>query len=108
MQALKSLTGLRHLRLHITHKEEAQRYKHIKDKFFDSMPRGEPMRKLSTLRLTSAEVHVRLPRTQLRSNSWTDSDMKEVADMLRKMLLNPEGAELYAKHIEEIKKRILG
>ena len=97
MQVLNSVPGLRHLRLHITHKMNAQRYRHIKDNFLNSIAWGGSMWKLSTVPWTNAEVHVRLPQLLPRDKMWTDSDMKEVADMLRELLLNPKGAEIYAE-----------
>ena len=108
MQALKSLPELRHVRLHITHKMEAERYRHIKHRFLNSIPWGDFVRKLATVAFTTAEVHVRLRETQRRDMMWTDSDMKEVADMLREMLLNPEGAKVYAeqqRRLQETRKR---
>ena len=107
MQALNSLPNLRRLRLHITHKMDAQRYKEIKNSFLRSIPWGDSMRKLSTVPWTSAEVHVRLPELLHHNKKWwTESDMKEVADMLRELLLNPEGAELYAEQQRQLQEKM--
>ena len=102
MPLVRSLSGLRNLRLLIIHDLEADIYNAVKGNFLHSTSWCEGLRKISILPLTSAEVHVRSAGLSSETRTyWTESDMAEVADGLREILLNPKGAEVYAEAREK-------
>ncbi|KAL8690380.1 MAG: hypothetical protein Q9218_004159 [Villophora microphyllina] len=113
---VRSLTGLRTLRLQIVHNMQADAYQNAaKDpKFPEGTFRCDALQKLSVLPLSAAEVAVRASETmEIRSvpGQWTARDRKETAGRLRAMLLNPRGAEAFAeaqRKEEELRKELRG
>ena len=108
MPVVRSLSGLRNLRVLITHDMEAELYEDSKNDLLDTTSWCEGLRKLSTLPLTNVEVLVKSAGLRISQRMWTHSDMKEVAAGLQEMLLNPEGAEVYAeqqRRLQEVMKR---
>ena len=108
MPVVRSLSGLRNLRVLITHDMEAELYEDSKNDLLDTTSWCEGLRKLSTLPLTNVEVLVKSAGLLKRKRMWTDSDMKEVAAGLQEMLLNPQGADVYAEQqirLQEVMKR---
>lgn len=110
MALVKSVTGLRRLRLRIDHKLDATRYEWIKsNNLLYTITCCEGLQKVSTLPLTEVEVVVKNPQFISEDDLWTKVDREDFAEGLRKILLNPKGAEIYAddqlKWKEECKKQ---
>ena len=105
---IRSLTGLRKLRLHIDHSVEASFYQEAKARGdtlgLFQMRQMEFVDKLAILPLTDVEVFVgdRSPPERLYG-LWTADDRIEYAEGIRKVLLNPRGAEKYAQEEKEFK-----
>lgn len=57
----------------------------------------ESLRKLSIQPLVSADVVVQGSPYRFGNSQWTRTSREEVAGRLRRMLLNPRGAEDYAE-----------
>lgn len=94
---VRPLPGLRTLRLHISHREEAEIYQHTKTyyDFIHGLSYCEGLKKLSILPFTSVEVAVRIPQYMSEDGLWGVRDREELAYRLQKMLLNPRGADDY-------------
>ena len=56
----------------------------------------EGLHKVSTLPLTEVEIFIRNPKYIPEHDLWTKADREDFAEGLRKILLNPEGAQIYA------------
>ncbi|KAI4263405.1 MAG: hypothetical protein L6R42_001454 [Xanthoria sp. 1 TBL-2021] len=106
MALIKSLTGLRTLRLQIVCNVEKELWDHTKDRFVRVTSYTDGLRKLSILPLKSVEVAVGSSRHDrydgLGTRPWNDhlwkkSDMDQCAEDLKSLLLNPKGAEVYAE-----------
>lgn len=109
MATIRSLTGLRALRLRITFDPDQELWGHPVDTFVQDSSETEGLWKLSILPLTSAEVamHTYPLRDPCfafgawKADDWQQSDMDQCAEEIRQVLLNPKGAETYAKHQAE-------
>ncbi|KAL8760569.1 MAG: hypothetical protein Q9184_003251 [Pyrenodesmia sp. 2 TL-2023] len=118
MALVKSCTGLRTLRLHITLNVEKELWDRVKDEFVQQTEYTAGLRRLSILPLTSAEVVVRTsprysedlvlacrhyphPLAPEREGLWLRSDMDQCAEQIRQLLVDPKGAEVYAKQLEQ-------
>ena len=101
----RSLSGLRSLRVRVVHNMTEEAYRSCCGPFrldFLSWPEDtyfcESLRKLSIQPLVSADVVVECsPYTDDIDAQWTRTSREEVAGRLRRMLLNPWGAEDYAE-----------
>lgn len=108
VKLIRSLTGLRKLRLHINHPMEAAFYQKAKARGdilgLFQMRQLEFVDKLAILPLTDVEVFVgdRSPLEKV-NGLWTAEDRIEYAEEIRKILLNPRGAEKYAQEQKEFK-----
>ena len=97
---VKSVPGLRRLCLRIDRKLSRAvgiRYEDTKSK--DALYKAkifQGIHRLSTLALTDVEVVVN-PPLLLQHDSMTKAGREEFAEGLRKILLNPKGAEIYAE-----------
>ncbi|KAL8754572.1 MAG: hypothetical protein Q9184_005072 [Pyrenodesmia sp. 2 TL-2023] len=106
---VKSCTGLRTLRLRITLDMKKELWDRFKDGFVQQTDYAAGLRRLSILPLTSAEVVVRtsprrhnnLPLARWEKGLWLRSDMDQCADEIRRLLVDPTGAEVYAKHLKQ-------
>ena len=106
MTLIKSLTGVRSLRLQINHSVEA--FTHYQAKMRGNeialfKPEHlELVHRMAMLPLLNVEVFVgdRSPPFNLDA-LWTAEDRKEYAEAIRKMLLDPNGAARYAKGLED-------
>lgn len=102
---VKSLSGLRRLRLQVVYDTTETSYQACgRRRELDSMtwPQNtyfwDSLMRLSTLPLTSVEIVVKSFRLTTVGLQWTKSDTEEeVAERLRSILLNPQGAEVYAE-----------
>ena len=94
MPLIGSLTGLRHLRLHIDCCMESGLYQTTKKKIFHGS-HCEGMRKLTTLPLTSVEVGVKDPAQAGLHYGWiwSKDERLEFGNGLRSLLLDPQGTE---------------
>lgn len=98
MALVRSMSGFRHLRLRIDHGREATSHDHAKSHdFLYATTYCEGLRKVSTLPLTEVDIVVKNPRFMPEDDLWTKDDRECFAEGLRKMLLNPKGAEIYAE-----------
>ncbi len=109
MTLIRSMTGLRSLRLHINHSMEAVYYQELKARgsSLGLFRTPEFLDRLAILSLSDVEVFVSdLPpcigdsRPQIPGVPWTAEDRVEYTDGIRKKLLDPKGAELYAQDQE--------
>ena len=97
MPLVRSLCGLRHLRLHIEHEMNARSYEFAKsNNLLFTTTYCEGLQKVSILPLAKVEVVVRNPQFIPEHDLWTKVDREEFAEGLRKILLNPKGAQIYA------------
>ncbi|KAI4179936.1 MAG: hypothetical protein LQ348_005294 [Seirophora lacunosa] len=108
MATIRSWTGLRALRLRISFDPDQELWGHPVDTFVQDSSETEGLWKLSILPLTSAEVSMHdYPHRDpclafgFQAEYWQQSDMDECAEEIRQVLLNPKGAETYAKHQAE-------
>lgn len=98
MALVRSLSGLRRLRLRIDQRMEARTYECARrNNFLYTSLLCESLQKISTLPLTEVEVVVKNPQYWSEDGLWTKADREEFAEVLRKLLLNPEGAEIYVE-----------
>ena len=97
MPLVRSLPGLRNLRVHVTHSMESQLYERVRGSFLNYSSVFDGLHKLSTLPLASAEVFVRIPKHSSTDGLLKAEETKEIANGLQTILLNPEGAEIYAE-----------
>lgn len=104
MALVKSLIGLRTLRLNILY-DMKQRLWHATDEnFLHYTSWTDGLRRLSTLPLMSAEVAFRVREWRSKDPSyWQKGDRDECAKDLKKILLDPQGAEVYAEHQRQLK-----
>ena len=95
---MRSLSALRCLRLNIEYKlmfadnyESAKSHNvlYITDCFTG-------LKRFSALPLTEVEIFVENPKYEPEDHGWTKVDRQDFAEGLRKMLLNLEGAQIYA------------
>lgn len=111
MPLIRTLSGLRQLRLRIEYSYEANIYSKDKEQnLLYCTTYCEGMHRLSTLPLTEANIHVRNPGfDESEESQWTEADRNEFARGLINLLLNPEGANIYAanqlRKEEEIQRR---
>ena len=105
---VRSLPGLRSLRLQISHSMTAASYREAKARgselgLFQTQYLGFAHR-MATLPLTDVEVFVgdRYHR-QSFGLDWSTKDRLEYAEGIRDILLNPKGAEIYAQDQDELK-----
>ena len=103
MPLVKSMIGLRTLRLNILYELKEYRWQDVKDDFVESFFFTEGLRRLSTLPLTGAEVAFRISGHTSRPGLWQKVDRDACAQKLREILLNPEGAEVYAEQQRRLK-----
>lgn len=111
MALVRSLTGLQTLRLKIIYDMERYLWDAIDDRFVQQNSECEGLRKLSILPLTSAEVVIRtssdpcakFPRASWQKGLWQQPDMDQWAKEIRQLLLNPQGADIYAQRQAELK-----
>lgn len=105
---IRSLTGLRKLRLQINHSMEGAFYQKAKARgnqlgLFQMRQVGL-VDKLAILPLTDVEVFVGDDSPPQRVNGlWTAEDRIEYAEEIRQILLNPRGAEKYAQEQKEFR-----
>ncbi len=97
MPLVRSLSGLRRLRLRIEHEMDTKDYEYAKshDRLFTTTY-CEGLQKVSTLPLTEVEIVTRNPQYLPEHDLWTKADREEFAEGLREILLNPKGAQIYA------------
>ena len=109
IRLIRSLVGLRSLRLQINFFMHAKRYQWIKAHGYDWNPREFQRRlqfvqRMKVLPLTEVEVFIgEYSGMYDESLSWTAEDRTEYADVIRRTLLDPEGAEKYAQDQEDVK-----
>ena len=110
MTLIKSLTGMRSLRLQINHSVEAG----LRDQAnYQAIAWGnelalfksehlELVHRMAILPLINVEVFVgdRSPPFNL-DTLWTAEDRKEYADAIRRIILDPNGAAKYTKGLED-------
>ncbi|KAL8732762.1 MAG: hypothetical protein Q9166_002543 [cf. Caloplaca sp. 2 TL-2023] len=105
MALIRSLTGLQTIRLQITCDIEGELWHATRDRFVWDTSYAEGLRKLSILPLTSAKVAIRKSPNYRNwgfdGELWRKKDMDTCAKEVRKMLVNPRGAEIYQKHQDE-------
>ena len=98
MALVRSLSGLRRLRLNIEHKLLFGSYESEKSL---NLPyptlHFDGLKKLSTLLLTEVEIVVETPVIGSEDHLWTKEDRQDFAEGLRTILLNPKGAQTYAE-----------
>ena len=111
MKFIRSLVGLRSLRLQINHKMDAAGYQRIKALWDDSdwrtaiQMRLRFVQRLKVLPLTEVEVFIGDYSCE-RSNDkfmFTVEDRTEYADAIRRILLDPKGAESYVQDRKDLK-----
>ena len=111
MPLVRSLSGLRRFRLCIEREMEARSYENAKSKnlHYTNYTNYEGLQKVSTLPLTKVEIVARKPKNIPGHDLWTKADREDFAEGLRKLLLNPKGAQIYAddqlRRKEECRKR---
>ena len=103
MPLVKSMIGLRTLRLNILYDLKEYLWQGVTDNFIGSITFSEGLRRLSTLPLTGAEVAFRISGHTSRPGLWQKVDRDACAQKLREILLNPEGAEVYAEQQRRLK-----
>ncbi|KAL8671564.1 MAG: hypothetical protein Q9168_003949 [Polycauliona sp. 1 TL-2023] len=112
MRLVKSLIGLRTLRLSVICDLEKELWEHTKDDFVRLTTHAEGLRKLSILPLQTVEVAVRELHHADSSYGralWQKKERNQCAEDLKALLLNPNGAEVYAaSHATVARRRIEG
>ena len=105
MPTIRSLSGLRHLRLQIHHKMDSNVWRFLKgNNILYSTTFCTGLQKLSTLPLKEVDIAVRTPSYLERMLCiWTKADSEEYSDGLRNLLLDPNGAEIHAEEQRELK-----
>ncbi|KAL8676310.1 MAG: hypothetical protein Q9224_007299, partial [Gallowayella concinna] len=103
MPVVKSLIGLRSLRLNILHDMLEPLWLEVKDRFLEMTRYTECLRKLSTLPLTYVDVNFRIAEHRETPGLWRKTQREQCAEELKSMLLNLEGAEVYAERQRELK-----
>ena len=100
---IRSMSGLRCLRIQMDFIMETTHYKYAKNNNCLSALYFTVLKQLSTLPLMEVEVYVGPPWLHQSNSSWTKEDREEFADGLRGMLLDSRGAEIYAEEQREQK-----
>ena len=108
MTLVRSLTGLRSLRLQINHSMEAAFYQKAKARgnVLGLFQTGnlDFVHKMAILPLTEVDVFVGDRSQQLEVDTlWPAEDRMEYAKGIRKILLNSRGAEINAQNQKELK-----
>ncbi|KAL8676883.1 MAG: hypothetical protein Q9186_006637 [Xanthomendoza sp. 1 TL-2023] len=103
LPVVKSLIGLRSLRLNILYEMLETLWLEVKDRFLGMTRYTECLRKLSTLPLTYVDVNFRIAEHRGTPGLWQKAQREQCAEELKSMLLNPEGAEVYAERQRELK-----
>ncbi|KAL8977412.1 MAG: hypothetical protein Q9205_006779 [Flavoplaca limonia] len=109
MALVKSLTGLRTLRLQVLGNLEKECWDFNREHFVRLSRYTEGLRKFSILPLQSVEIAIRvscfmdgrlfgLPPEKNPEDLWQKGDRKKCAEELRNLLLDPNGAGIYANH----------
>lgn len=111
MASVRSLSGLRKLRLQIVYSLEARdcRSNHDLNDLLANTFYIEGLWRLSTLPLSNVEVAVRTSRFDVKEHWGDQHELEEVADGLKTILLNPKGAEMYAAAqpgLKDVRRRI--
>ena len=97
MALVRSLSALRRLRLNIEHKP-FRSYESIKNHNLSYITAYlEGLKKLSTLPLTEVEIVVEGSLYESEEHLWTKVERQDFAEGLRKILLDPKGAQIYAE-----------
>ena len=106
---LRSLHGLRHLRLSIDFSLTSRGHVHLKNHFTGPYRTGyfETLEKIATLPLTHVEIGV-TGTTYIDDKhddviAWSKAEKTECAESLRNLLLDPRGAEVYEQKQMEVK-----
>lgn len=111
MAAVRSLSGLRSLRLKIFNGSETrdcQRNHNIRALLVHTSY-FEILWRLATLPLSGVEIAVTYSRCRLTDDLWDQNKLDEVGHDLKTMLLNPTGAENHAAaqpKIKDLRRRI--
>lgn len=111
LAVIRSLQGLRQLRLRIDYELASEDYDHLKNRFIGPYCTSyiEGLKKVAILPLTRVEIVVRNPAyTEYNDgseNTWSKAERREYAEGLRNLLLDPKGAEVYAQKQIEVKER---
>ena len=104
MALVRSLSGLRRLRLNTEQKLLFGSYEFAKShNLLYIITQSDGLKKLSTLPLTEVEIVVETPAFESEDHLWTKADRQDCAEGLRIILLNPEGAQIYAE--DELKRK---
>lgn len=129
MPLIRSLAGLRSLRLHINHSIKAAFYQKVKARGNNELGlfqtrHVESVHRMAILPLTHVEVFVsdfsqarKLEALRMAEDLtaedwtaeywtaeyWTAEDRTEYGEGIRRILLDPQGAEIYAREQEELK-----
>lgn len=98
---VRSLSGLRSIRVQFVFNMKEDIYQHGKTGIVEKSKLFEGLRQLSSLPLTNAEVVVRIWDHNFNNGFWTESSRQEVAEGLKKMLLAPKGLEVSPKAKEQ-------
>ena len=98
MALVRSLSGLRRLRLNIEQRLLFGSYEWAKGhNLLYITTHFDGLKKLSTLPLTEVEIVVETPHIGSEDHLWTKADRQDFAEGLRTILLNPKGAQIYAE-----------
>lgn len=107
---IRSLRGLRSLRLQMNHTMDTETYQWFKALGLGKMMQSRLgfVQRMKVLPLSEVEVFVgedsgRWPR--IGAGMWAAEDRVEFADEIRRVLLDPKGVEKYAQDQEELKER---
>lgn len=99
MPIVRSLSGLRNLRLFMSYDMGEALYTSVSNAY--GWPVGstlcEGLEKLSILPLQSVETAMISPKWSSTVGGWTEAQKKAAAGRIRNLLLNPNGAEVYAE-----------
>lgn len=96
MSVVRSLSGLRSLRLQLVYNMDVSIWPMFGTSYFlEGAGCSEGLQRLSTLPLTAVEAVIRAPQRRLQTMMWKKDHREETAEALRQMLLNPKGVEVY-------------
>lgn len=105
---IRSLHGLRHLRLSIEYSLASKDYQFTKKNFtgpYRTIFKGG-LEKIATLPLTHVEISVKdsvCTEEDGYEHVWSEAERTDYAEGIRNLLLNPKGAEIYAQKQIEMK-----
>lgn len=107
---VRSLHGLRHLRLSIAYSFISKDYEYLKNLFTGSSRNSyvEGLEKIATLPLTRVELVRRPDYAEFLDgyeDLWSKAERTDYAEGLRNLLLDPKGAEVYKQKQMEVKER---